>query len=99
MTTTSDAVYVNSSRDTGTGSDDHADGGEDLGVLFAVVDATLVLLMGVAAVVGNAVVVVWAARFRRLSVPVNVYVINLAVTDFLFGLVLPLTVPNVITRR
>ena len=73
---------------------------KDLGsAYFVAVDVTIVLLIAVAGLCGNAVVVVWAAYFRRLTVPVNIYVINLAVADCLFGAALPMTVPNLIAQR
>jgi hypothetical protein len=67
--------------------------------IFVIFDVTIVLLISIAGVCGNGLVVVWATYFGRLTVPINVYVINLAVTDCVFGAALTLFVPNLLTCR
>ena len=80
-------------------NDSMTSSGECSSVYFIVLDATLVLLLAVVGLFGNGLVIVWATHFRRLTVPVNIYVINLAVADCLFGASLPMLVPNLIARR
>lgn len=72
---------------------------EGSSVYFIVLDVTIVLLIAVVGLLGNGLVIVWATHFPRLAVPVNIYVINLAVVDCLFGATLPMIVPNLIARR
>jgi hypothetical protein len=71
---------------------------EVYGIYFIAIDVTVVLLVSIAGLFGNGLVVVWATYFRRLTIPVNVYIINLAVADCVFAASLPMFVPNLLAR-
>lgn len=64
--------------------------------LFRAFEVFLVVVISLASVVGNGLVLVAFVKLRRLRTSINVFILNLAVADITFGLILPGIVPNIL---
>jgi hypothetical protein len=96
--TTDFSIGANSSSNRSETLDRVPAAPEVYGVYFIAVDVAIVMLISIAGLFGNGLVVVWATYFHRLTIPVNVYIINLAVADCVFAASLPMFVPNLLAR-
>jgi len=72
----------------------------EFGFAFTCIDVTVIFVMSLLSVFGNAVVIVSVTTVSSYSrTNINVYIANLALADGLFGLIFPVIIPNLMFHR
>jgi len=66
---------------------------------FIVTDVLVVVFVSAASIIGNGLVLAAFIRQKRLRTSVNIFILNLALADILFGSILPFAVPNLLNDR